>query len=130
MTPEQPIFAETRVLEQPQTSWLITRHYLSTLMQKPLSLQSNTTHEITNKSQASEDGCINIRNMLSSKEWNNKTSDIKLASLYSTIKMMHGPINTRRPLLRTGSKNRNKEETSHKRVPWCILFSPVQWYLG
>jgi len=30
--------------------------------------QSNTTTEITtNKSQASEDGCINIRNMLSSK---------------------------------------------------------------
>ena len=29
--------------------------------------QSNTTHEITNKSQAPEDGCINIRNMLSIK---------------------------------------------------------------
>ena len=31
--------------------------------------------------------------MLSSKWWNNKASDIKLAYLYSTIKMMHGPIN-------------------------------------
>ena len=31
--------------------------------------------------------------MLSSKRWNNKASDIKLAYLYSTIKMMHGPIN-------------------------------------
>ena len=40
-----------------------------------------------------EDGCTNIRNMLSSKWWNNKSSDIKLVYLYSTIKMMHGPIN-------------------------------------
>jgi len=32
-----------------------------------LSLQSNTTHDITNKSQAPEDGCTNIRNMLSIK---------------------------------------------------------------
>jgi len=55
--------------------------------------QSNTTHEIINKSQAPEDGCINIRNMLSIKWWNNKASYIKLVSLYSTIKMMHGPIN-------------------------------------
>ena len=31
--------------------------------------------------------------MLSSKKWNNKTSDLKLVYLYSTIKMMHGPIN-------------------------------------
>ena len=27
--------------------------------------------------------------------WNNKASDIKLVYLYSTIKMMHGPINWR-----------------------------------
>jgi len=33
--------------------------------------------------------------MLSIKQWNNKTSDIKLVSFYSTIKMMHGPINIR-----------------------------------
>ena len=33
--------------------------------------------------------------MLSSKQWNNKTSDIKLVSLHSTIKTMHGPINLR-----------------------------------
>ena len=33
--------------------------------------------------------------MLSSKCWNNKASDIKLVYLYSTIKMMHGPINLR-----------------------------------
>ena len=33
--------------------------------------------------------------MLSSKQWNNKTSDIKLVCLYSTIKMMHGSINIR-----------------------------------
>ena len=33
--------------------------------------------------------------MLSSKQWNNKASDIKFVYLYSTIKMMHGPINLR-----------------------------------
>jgi len=33
--------------------------------------------------------------MLSSKQWNNKASDIKLVYLYSSIKMMHGPINIR-----------------------------------
>jgi hypothetical protein len=33
--------------------------------------------------------------MWGSKEWNNKTSDIKLVYLYSTIKMMHGPIHLR-----------------------------------
>jgi len=40
----------------------------------------------TNKSQAPEDGCINIRNMLSIKQRNNKASYIKLVSLYSTIR--------------------------------------------
>ena len=39
--------------------------------------------------------CINIRNMLSIKQLNNKASGIKLVSLYSTIKMMHGPRNIR-----------------------------------
>jgi len=57
--------------------------------------QQNPLNNLTNKSQAPEDGCIIIRNMLSSKQWNNKASDIKLVSLYSTIKMMHGPINGR-----------------------------------
>ena len=33
--------------------------------------------------------------MLSSKWWNNKTSDIKTVYFYSTIKMEHGPINIR-----------------------------------
>ena len=33
--------------------------------------------------------------MLSIKQGNNKANDIKLVSLYSTIKMMHGPINIR-----------------------------------
>jgi len=55
--------------------------------------QYNPWNNSTNKSQVPEDGCINIRNMLSIKSWNNKASDIKLVSLYSTIKMMHGPIN-------------------------------------
>ena len=39
--------------------------------------------------------CTNIRNMLSSKQGNNKASDIKLVYLYSTIKMIHVPINIR-----------------------------------
>jgi len=38
-------------------------------------------------SQAPEDGCINNRNMLSTEENNNKTSGIKLVSLYSSNKM-------------------------------------------
>jgi len=33
--------------------------------------------------------------MLSTEYSNNKASDIKLVSLYLTIKMMHGPINIR-----------------------------------
>ena len=35
------------------------------------------------KSQAPEDGCTNIRNMLSSKYWNKKASDIKLVYLFN-----------------------------------------------
>jgi len=52
---------------------------------------NNSAH----KSQAPEDGCINVRNILSIKWRNNKASDFKLVSLCSTIKMMHGPINIR-----------------------------------
>jgi len=61
--------------------------------------QYNPWNNSTNKSQAPEDGYINIRNMLSIKLWNNKASDIKLASLYSTINMMHGPINIMKMIL-------------------------------
>ena len=43
--------------------------------------QYNTWNNSTNKSQAPEDGCTNIRNMLSIKQWNNKASDIKLISI-------------------------------------------------
>ena len=50
---------------------------------------------IHSKPQAPDDGCTNIRNMLRSKWWNNKASDIKLVYVYATIKMMHGPINLR-----------------------------------
>jgi len=57
--------------------------------------QCNPWNNSTNKLQAPEDGCINIWNMLSIKQRNNKASDIKLLSLYSAIKMMHGPINIR-----------------------------------
>ena len=41
--------------------------------------------QLNDKSQAPEDGCTNIRNMLSSKWWNNKASDIKLVYLYSVM---------------------------------------------
>ena len=47
--------------------------------------QYNPWNNSTNKSQAPEDGRINIRNMLSIKQWNKKASDVKLVSLYSTI---------------------------------------------
>ena len=52
-----------------------------------LTEQNNPWNNSTNKSQAPEDGCINIRNTLSIKYWNSKASDIKLVSLYSTIYM-------------------------------------------
>ena len=51
--------------------------------------QYNTWNNSANKSQAPEDGCTNIRNMLSCKWWNNKTSDIKLVCLYSVIQKLH-----------------------------------------
>jgi len=46
------------------------------------------------KSQAPDDGYINVRNMLNIEEvkQNIITSDIKLVSYSSTITMMHGPI--------------------------------------
>jgi len=47
--------------------------------------QYNPGNNLTNKSQAPENGCIDIRNMLSIKYRNNKASDIKLVSLYSTM---------------------------------------------
>jgi len=45
-------------------------------------------------SQGPDDGCINVRNMLSIEEVKNNivTSDIKLVSYSSTITMMHGTI--------------------------------------
>ena len=61
--------------------------------------QYNQWNNSTNKSQAPDDGCINIRNLLSIKKRNNKARDIKLVSLYSPIKMMHGPINIRAILI-------------------------------
>ena len=49
------------------------------------------------KSQATDDGCINVRNMLSIEEvkQNLITSDIKLVSYSSTITMTHSPIYVR-----------------------------------
>ena len=44
--------------------------------------QYNPWNNSSNKSQAPEDGCINIRNMLSIKWWNNKASGIKFISHY------------------------------------------------
>ena len=78
--------------------------------------QYNPWSNSTNKSQAPEDGCINIRNMLSIKWWNNKASGIKLVSLYSNIKMMHGPINIR--LIHFIYRNA---------VMWAASFSPFNF---
>jgi len=65
------------------------KHYHTTPAkpQRNTSNHSNTNHKknSTYKSQASGDGCINIRNLFSIKQWNNKASAIKLVSLYSTI---------------------------------------------
>ena len=56
--------------------------------------QNNTTHEITQQISRK----LLRMDVLTSEtcwavNWHNKASDIKLVSLYSTIKMMHGPIN-------------------------------------
>jgi len=50
------------------------------------------------KSQAPDDGCINVRKMLSIEEakYSLISSDIKLVSYSSTITMMHGPIYIRK----------------------------------
>ena len=57
----------------------------------------NQCGDTIEKSQAPDDGCINVRNMLSTEEvkWNLIICDIKLVSYSSTITMMHGPIYTR-----------------------------------
>jgi len=48
------------------------------------------------KSQAPDDGYINVWNMLCAhKKWNKIASAIKLVFYSSTITMMHGPINVR-----------------------------------
>ena len=54
----------------------------------------NQCDDTTEKSQAPDDGCINIRNMLNIEEVKSNliTSDIKLVSYSPTITMMHGPI--------------------------------------
>ena len=54
----------------------------------------NQCGDTIEKSQALNDGCINVRNMFSIEEGKSNliTSDIKLVSYSSTITMMHGPI--------------------------------------
>jgi len=46
---------------------MVSGYHTSPAKPQRNSYQSNTTHDSTNKSQAPEDGCINIRNMLSIK---------------------------------------------------------------
>jgi len=57
----------------------------------------NQCGDTTEKSQASDDGFINVRNMLSIEEvkQNLINCDIKLVFYSSTITMMHGPIHIR-----------------------------------
>jgi len=58
----------------------------------------NQCGDTIEKSQAPEDGCINVRNMLNIEEVNQNliNCDIKLVSHSSTITMMHGPIYIRK----------------------------------
>jgi len=68
--------------------------------------------------------------MLSNEYSNNKTSGIKLVSLYSTIKMMHGPINIKCVelfvCLFTGTSLLNKSHRSSRngtavqKIPECV----------
>jgi hypothetical protein len=51
--------------------------------------QYNPWNNSKNKSQAPEDGCINIRNLLIIKWGNKKASDIKLVSLYSSMGLLN-----------------------------------------
>ena len=81
--------------------------------------------------------------MLSGKYWNNKASDIKLVCLYSTIKMMHGPINitcvavlhiqgwTRQHKtgsLRTGQRGNNEEACVTKSSRRSVLLQDIAWW--
>ena len=58
--------------------------------------------------------------MLSTEWSNNKTNGIKLVSLYSTIKMMHGPINIR------NSKSLRSDTSFWKLKSMGIYFSSVR----
>jgi hypothetical protein len=84
---------------------------------------------IHNKSQAPEDGCINVWNMLSNKQCNNKASDIKLVYLYWTIKMMKGPINIRSLSIYMNSLTFNSKKGSSTfctEVVHCVMYSEFQ----
>jgi len=68
--------------------------------------------------------------------WNNKTSDIKLVSLYSTIKMMHGPINImiryfnvkmRRGLFLFSQLTLSRGMYSRKHVAKCNKTRTITW---
>jgi len=50
-----------------------------------LTEQYNPWYKSTNKPQAPEDICTNIRNMLSSEERNNKASNVNLVYIYSIL---------------------------------------------
>jgi len=78
----------------------------------------------TNKSQAPEDGCINIPNMLNIKLLNNKTSDIKLVSICSTIKMIHGPIYIRSIIFAWGNNGHLVWKLCTIRTKVCAVWAP------
>jgi len=58
--------------------------------------QYNPWNNSTNKSQAPEAGCINIRNILSIKQWNNKASDIKRSAIFWYVTQRRMVISYRR----------------------------------
>ena len=83
--------------------------------------QYNPWNNSTNKSQAPEDGCINIQNMLGIKSWNNKASDIKLVSLYSTLR--HVKVGTIICLVSSGFTSGTKYRVYSRYFPgfpWLI----------
>jgi hypothetical protein len=64
--------------------------------------------------------------MLSSKQWNNKTSDIKLVYLYSTIKMI--------PVLVFCAENLNLENQIHRRAEFttcrAVCWTNLKYHTG
>ena len=80
---------------------------------------------IHNKSQAPEDECTNIRNMLSSKQCNNKASDIKLVYLYFNYQDDTRSNKLKIPQLVKMNRNFMEPEGSLHFSPYCEPDDPT-----